>query len=219
MDTVASIPAVYRFSFADDRKSIWLFDIRTLAHSMATGFSQKNPYTRDPLSEKALDSLYKRIAWLRARKYQIRHANQDILTEEQVWNQKVLDVFLKIESLGYYMSCDWFHKLSGPEHKAFYCRLSYLWDYRLGLTAGQKEVIVPGHLMPACRLFRYPVYELERRDRTWWQRTNLSLIDAFVSRAVTRDSKKLGAMYVIMALSGILDEVAESFPWIADIMT
>jgi hypothetical protein len=217
MDPATAIPPVYRFSFSDERKSIWLFDIRTLAHSMATGFAQKNPYTRDPLSKAALDKLYKRIEWLRIRKYQIRHAKSDILTEEQVWNQKVLDVFLKIEALGYYVSCDWFHQMTLGDHKRFYSWLYSLWEWRLTLTHAQKEQIVPGYLMASSRLFRYPAHEMEYKERGWWQKLNLSIISAMTTRAVEVESRKLGALYVIMALTRVLNVVAESFPWISDI--
>jgi hypothetical protein len=56
------------------------------------------------------------------------------------------------------------------------------------------------------------------RDLAWWQRQNLALMNSFVSRGALRENRKLGAMYVIMALAYVSDEVAESFPWIADVM-
>lgn len=218
LDKISAVPPVYRFSFSDERRAIWLFDIRTLAHSIGTGATQKNPYTRDPLSTESLEKFYKRVAWLRDRKYQIRHVSSDVLSEEQIWNQKILDVFLKIEALGYYMSIDWFHQLRATDHVRFYARMASLWEWRLDLTAAQKEAIVPGHLTQGSLLFRFFAQDMIHRDLAWWQRQNLALMNSFVSRGALRENRKLGAMYVIMALAYVSDEVAESFPWIADVM-
>lgn len=219
LDPVAEIPATYLFSFADARKAIWIFDIRTLSHSLGAGHPQENPYTREQLTDAAMSALHKRIAWLRSRKYQIQHVNTDVLTPEQLWNQKVLDVFLKIEALGYYASCDWFHEMSAYSHEYFYRRLFDLWNYRLGLTPTQKEAVVPGHLRGGGqRLFRTPPEDLAPKERVWWQRTNLDLIDAFVSRAAEKDSRKLGAMYVLMGLVQVSREAARALPWVTAVI-
>jgi hypothetical protein len=212
---IDEIPATYLFSFPDSRKAIWLFDIRTLSHSLGAGHPQENPYTRESLSQGAMESLHRRISWLRKRKYQIQHVNTDVLTPEQLWNQKVLDVFLKIEALGYYASCDWFHEMSAYSHEYFYRRLFDLWNYRLGLTPAQKEQVVPGHLRGgAQRLFRTPPEDLAPKERAWWQRTNLEIIDAFVTRAADKEFRKLGAVYVLMGLVQVSREAARALPWV-----
>lgn len=218
LDSVSSIPQVYLFTFADSRRTLWAFDIRTLSHSMATGFPQQNPYTRELLPSDALAALYSRIEWLRARKYHILHLNTDVLTEEQLWNQRVLDVFLKIEALGYYASNRWFHSLSLLQHEALYRRLYQLWEWKLGLSQAQKEQIIPGHLAPgpAPHLFRFAPESIPLKEKSWWERTNLGLIEAFISRAVDRENRKLGAMYVLMGLVQVSREAALALPWVVE---
>jgi hypothetical protein len=217
MDPLSSIPAPYRFSYADEKRHIWMFDIRTLGHSMATGFPQQNPYTREILPAQALNALHNRIAWLRSRKYQILHINTDVLTPEQCWNQKVLDIFLKIEALGYYACPDWFHGMTAYHHSLFYKKLFDLWEYRLALTAAEKEAVVPGHLSPgARRLFRFPPDTQDDRDRGWWARMNLSIMEAFVTRATDKERQKLGAMYVLMGLVQASRPAARALPWVVE---
>ena len=213
-DPLSSIPQAYFFSFADLRKAIWAFDIRTLAHSMGTGFASMNPYTRETLPAQAVACLQARVAWLRARGYQIQHIMTDVLTPEQLWNQRVLDVFLKIEALGYYANADWFHALQEFHLIILYKRLSALWEWRLGLTPLQKEAIVPGHADPGeRRLFKIVADDHFEKPRGWWARQVLSVIEAFVGRAAEAEQRKLGAMYVLMGLVQVSRAAAMALPW------
>jgi len=211
LEPTTSIPAIYRMSFSDARKNIWLFDLRTLVHSMGTGFPSHNPYTRDELTEDAKARLHARIAWLRSRKYPILHTSTDVLTEEQLWNQAVLDIFLQIEALGFYVSCDWYHQMTTADHSNFYKKLHDLWEYRLGLTRADKEKIVPGPTP-----FRYDPTEPIIKTKTWWKKKNLQLIKAFISGGHDKEQRKLGAMYSLMALVQVSRAAEEALPWIAE---
>ena len=220
MDPLETIPPVYFFSLADSRKTIWGFDIRSLLHMLqkAGANSIQNPYSREPFSEATMTALHRRIRWLRDRKYNILYQTSDVLTEEQIWNQKVLDTFLKIEALGYYANAEWFHAMHPLHHVAFYTRLLNLWDWQLGLSLAEKEVIVPGHSSAGSqRLFRIPPGpELLLRDRGWWSRSNLALIDSFIGRATDIENQKLGALYVLMALVQVSRPAAEALPWVLE---
>ena len=202
-------------SFADERKSIWIFDTRTLVHSMATGFPSQNPYTRDELTEVAKARIHRRITWLRSRKYHTLHINTDVLTPEQIWNQAVLDVFLKIEALGYYVSCDWYHDLSIQSHVLFYKALFRLWEQQLGLSRAEKEKIVPGYTV--TRLFRYDASDMLEKSKNWWAKKNLALIEAFATRGHHKEEQKMGAMYALMALVQVSRPAAIALPWIVGI--
>ena len=208
---ISTIPPIYRMSFADERKMIWLFDIRTLVHSMATGFPSQNPYTRDEFTANTKDRIHARIAWLRSRKYHILHINTDVLTADQIWNQAVLDIFLQIEALGYYVSCDWYHQLTTVDHCNFYKKLYDLWEYRLGLTRAEKEKIIPSAHAP----FPYEPGSL-KKTKGWWDKKNLLLIKSFITLGQGKEQKKLGAMYVLMALVQVNRSAAQALPWIAE---
>lgn len=215
MDPVASIPAVYLFSVADSRKVIWAFDIRSLLHmlSAAPDHALQNPYSREPFTPAATTVLHRRIKWLRDRKYNILYLPTDILTEDQIWNQRVLDTFLKIEALGYYANSEWFHDLGPFQHLVFYAKLLSLWEWRLGLAPAEKEVIVPGH----GSLFRHvPSTALLGHSKGWWARGNIAIIDAFIGRAADVEHQKLGALYVLMALVQASPAAAAALPWVVE---
>jgi len=216
LQPISQIPQVYFMSFADERKCIWAFDIRTLVHSMATGFPSQNPYTRDEMTSIAKARIHARIDWLRARKYHILYIDTDVLSPEQTWNQAVLDVFLKIEALGYYLSCEWYHQMNIGDHVKFYKKLYDLWEFRLGLTRAEKEKVVPGHINGAQKLFKFDPNELLEKSKSWWQKRNLSLMEAFVTRGEDKERRKMGAMYVLMALVQASHPAAVALPWIVD---
>jgi hypothetical protein len=215
-DAVEAIPALYYFSFVGEDGGLWSFDIRSLGQILSIGNLKQNPYTRQPLSDHIIRKIHSRIAWLRKRKYTILYPTGADLTTEQLWKQKVLDVFMRIDSLGYYVSCDWFHSMSTKDHIDFYKTVYDVWNVRLGLTAAEKERIVPGHANPMKLLFVATPALLESRERSksWLEKLNLMLIYSFVSRSPDKEQQKLGAMYCIMGLVTVNEDAAEGFPWV-----
>lgn len=211
-EPITHIPQHYVISIIDERKVIWVFDVRTLVHSMTQGAPSHNPYTREPFLERANQKIHRRIEWLRRRKYPILHTNTDTLSAEQIWKHKVLDVFLRIEALGYYVNCEWFHRLSLEDHKRFYSALFSLWGWRLQLSVADKERIVP---MDGAQLFRFHPDEMPTKTLTWWQKGTLSLIDTFISKGCAKEDKKMGAMYSLMALTTVSPAAAEALHWLA----
>lgn len=211
-EPIQSIPRHYLISISDERKCLWVFDVRSLVHSMTRGTESHNPYTREPFLERANQMIHGRIEWLRRRRYPILHTNTDILSAEQIWNHRVLDVFLRIEALGYYVQCEWFHGLSLDAHKQFYAHLFSLWGWRLHLLPAEKERIIP---MDGTHLFRFHPDDMPKKGLAWSQKNTLSLIDTFISKGCTKEDRKMGAMYALMALVAVSPDAAEALHWLA----
>ena len=216
LDSIDTVPRAFFFSYADPQKLIWSFDIRSLAAILAQGQQPTNPYTREALPLKILQKLRDRISYLRARKYALVYFNGEALTEEQAWSQRVLDVFMKLESLGYLCSCDWFHSLEIEDHKKFFRIMFQLWQWRLGLSSTEKEELVPHHSRQSTRLFKIHPDQAGSapRDRQWWQKTNLALVHSFITRSNDKAKQALGCMYVLMGLVQVSEDAAEAYPWI-----
>jgi hypothetical protein len=140
----------------------------------------------------------------------------DELTPEQVWNQKVLDVFLKLISLGYGVNVLWFETLTIRGHELFYRNLYNLWNITLTLTPEEREVIVPGYMSGRSPLFRWSPYAIIGRvqELKWWRKHNLGLMNAFLSRGQEKDIQGCGALYILTALANSHPHVAEAFPWL-----
>lgn len=214
LDSIQTIPTVFFFSFGDTSKNIWSFDIRSLSHLLTEGAEPMNPYTRQVILPSTLKKIHERLQWLRKRKYPILHMTGENLTQEQIWNQKVLDVFFKMDALGYRASCRWFEEMELDDHELFYTRLYRLWTYQLGLTAGEKEAILPG---PGKLFKQTPDRTIHaNHDIRWWRRSNLNMILEFLTRGTTKSHQALGALYVLMALVQTVPEAAEAYPWILE---
>jgi len=180
------------------------------------GELKANPYNRENFSEPIINKIRNRITWLRSRKYSVFFPVGVDLTSDQIWRQKILDIFMKIESYGFYVSCDWFTEMSIEDHKTFYRTLYMNWFHRLGLTHAEREKIVPQYMSEKKKLFRYnPDLFSGQRTHTkhWWEKLNLSLAEAFLTRSPDKENLKLGAMYCVMGLVAINEKAADVFPY------
>jgi len=214
LEPIETIPSVFFFSYADELKSIWSFDIRSLSHLLAEGSQPQNPYTRQIITPRTLQKIHARILWLRKRKYPILHETGENMTHEQIWNQKVLDVFFKMDELGYRASCRWFEMMDDDDHVIFYSRLYRLWTHQLGLTQEEKERILPG----MTKIFKQTPDKaiLSNHDLQWWRRNNLNIILQFLTRGTTKSQQGLGALYILMGIVQVIPEAAEAYPWILE---
>ena len=220
LESIQQIPKFYYFSILDSHGSLWSFDIRTLGQISSLGPLKENPYTREPFTERAFTKINRRLLWLRRRKYAVLYPAGAELTQDQLWKQRILDLFMKIESFGFHVSCDWFFQMTIQDHRAVYKTLWSLWYARLGLTAAERDAIVPGYMSRARPLFRHTPDSLtEARPKHWWEKLNAYLIEAFLSRSPDKEQQKLGAMYCVMGLVAVCDEAATSFPWFEAILS
>lgn len=218
LDPLQTIPRFFLFSLVDEQKKAWVFDIRSLGHMITEGDELLNPYTREPIGSRTLHKIHQRAEWLRARKYPLLYATGENLTAQQIWNQKVLDVFFRMEHLGYRASCRWFEDMTPMDHEDLYRCLHHLWYVQLGLTQQEKEAILPGHNAPLTKVFRHNPDKLQGgiHDLTWWRKHNLHLIREFLTRSPNKAQQALGALYVLMGIVQIVPEAARAYPWVLD---
>ena len=126
---------------------------------------------------------------------------------------RVLEVFQKIDE------CDvvaggadiyWFLNLPSSHLKIFYKELEDIWSYRAELTIEAKERIVPGR-----DIFKKSVgviYHIGNIDTIRYY--ILSEIEKLVSRGISLEDKKVGALWVLTALVTVSQECAETLPWL-----
>lgn len=213
LDDLTKIPSIFFFSFADTNKHIWGFDIRTLTYICSKSKQVKNPYTQELLSKEILKKIDIRVSYLKQKKYPIIYENSSF-TSEQLWNQKVLDIFNKIEELGYIVNSDWFHELDKEDQINFYKKIYDIWSYRLELTHKQKSSIVPAYNSMKTKLFKYMPNEVAEKDERLLKKCNIQIIEQLVTSSSDKTQRSLGAMYVLMGLCSVHNDVAEAYPWI-----
>jgi hypothetical protein len=219
LEAITTIPLLYRWSYSDTKKHIWLFDVRSLSMTRAQDSREilLNPYTREPFSEKDELHFQKRCAWLRSKKYCTVHSQDVELTEEQMWHQQILDVTMKYDMLGYHTCINWFEELNIRQLALFYVELWELWFYRLHLNAIVKSQVVPNWNSRTTPLFRwYPSELVHRLDKKWWQKLLLDILNRFVSSAELKEHRVLGALYGMTGFAIVSQTVREQYPWLVE---
>lgn len=213
LESIESIPQLYRWSYKDDKQHIWTFDIRSL-HTMRLQDSRENPYTREPFTEKAESHFKERTKWLLKRKFCLFYTSTEELTPEQQWHQKTLDVTIKYDMLGYYMCIHWFDELSDKQFLQIYIELWELWNFRLQLSSSLKRAVVPNWNKEESLLFKWLPTEIKKhREKKWWQKIILDIYDRLVS-GETKESRSMGALYGMTALAIVSPSVRTHYSWL-----
>jgi hypothetical protein len=177
--------------------------------------SLKNPFTQASYPQQFLAKLENIVNWLKERKYPIVYIEHDILTPDQLWNQKILSVLLKYHALGYTIQSRWFEELTKDQHILFYQRLFLQWFF--GPILYERDRIVPDWDDPSARLFRWPVeYAATLKFKTihWWRKVTLSILDMLVSSAEEKTLRSSGALFAMMSFVHISPAAAESYSYL-----
>lgn len=219
LDTISKIPRQYFFSYLDSKGICWSFDIRSLNHLLLQDTGLKNPYTREEIPEIVMKKIKHRIHLLSVQKLPLFYNIKENLTQKQLWDQRVLEIFLKMDTVGYRASTQWFEKLTLLQHERFYKAMFLLWTVRIGLTPSEKQAIIPGFNSSTTRLFQYTPDQLQSKnyDLVWWKKQNLELIRKFISSAEEKSKQGLGALYILMGLNTVVPEVGDAYPWIREV--
>lgn len=207
MEPLSELSPEYFISYPEANQ-IYGFDLRSL-HTIAHQEPPLNPYTRSPIPASVLDLVRTRVAALEARGLPVRWTPLDPPTPEQQARMRIVDLFLAINDLNYYSTPEWYFAMDAAAHRRYYAELHSIWALRAGLTEEQKERIVPDHRR---RLFRIiSVAELTVDEIA---RLNASTMRMFVSSAVDKNDRIVGAMYVVSALTLVNREAKEAYPWL-----
>lgn len=213
LDPVASIPLTYRFSYTDTKSNVWLFDSRFLMGSMQYESTVINPFTQEEIPANVLSRLQTLSEFLQRHSLPLLYVTEDTLTPEQRWNQKVLDVFLRIRTHGYGVNVIWFETMNISSHSRFYMRLYDLWTTELRLTDEDKERIVPRH---TNSIFTQHPNRLmyEYHTLKWWMKHNLSVMHTLLTASPEKGNRGCGALYILTAMAQVIPDVAQAYPWL-----
>jgi len=216
-DPIIKVPMMYRWSYADSKKNIWLFDIRSLWMMYETVDTNEflNPYTREPISKETQESFRRRCAQLRAHKYILAHNESNTLTPDQLWQQRILDIILRLDNLGYHTCVSWFENLPIQKLADFYGIMYQIWNTpRLTPTNLKKEIV------PNLETQEKPIFQKSasayrtHTEKRWWQKHLLDTIETLITSSPNKGSQTQGAILVIRAYAFVSLEVRRSYHWL-----
>jgi hypothetical protein len=217
MENISSISGEALFSYYNKKdKMIYAFDIKSLTSLLEkTNVDDKsppqNPYNRQEIEEDIIKKINTYVRWCRRNGVDTRWTPIEPQTPDQLFQIKVTDLFQKIDELNYYTNPEWFIKMSIDNHRCFYVELHDIWNHRAELSQSVRLEIIP----PPARPFKTPVREVVAlKSIDVLRKLNMDIIRMFISAAVARPDRILGAMYVVTAMTLVSKQCAEMYPWL-----
>lgn len=217
MGQLTEIPFEQFFSFKDDDGFIYGFDLLSL-HNLIykCNGAIKNPFNNKPIHAKVIEDLRSllRLSNILNIKIitEIEDVNKEISNKKSI-ELKAVTLFQNIDALGNYSNVQWFLSLNRNLLIKFLRELVDIWSYRAPLTLETKRAICPPQGNPFIRMPNYHVLQtMENLDDL--RKNILDIIEKFVVTGIDKDSKYLGASYVLSALTLVNIDAATALPWL-----
>jgi hypothetical protein len=216
MEPIEEINFHQFISYKDIDGFIYGFDITSLHNLfLKTTGEIKNPYNRNQIPETLWKNIRHIIRLSRMLKININLNFEDDtknVSNEKGIELKVLALFQTIDSLGNYSDLNWFLSLNRNQLIKFIRELIDIWNYRAQLPIQTKRNICPPNGDP----FRNLSIQYVNTEENLWnvKKVLLDVMEKFVNSGVDKDSKALGAYYVLGALTLVNSDAAASLPWL-----
>ena len=175
-----------------------------------------NPYNRSPISNVVVRSFFTKMAYSRMMRHPVCvEFKEEALTPMQLVEGRILELFQDINALGNYADSSWLSALMHPQHIRFVQELYDIWTYRAELSMQTKCQICP----PLGCLFANPnstevMNEIRIAPFNIVREINLCAIDRLIHSGITEDDRKLGAFYVLSALTLVSPGARDAMPWL-----
>ena len=214
METMTEIHRDQFFSFQDDDKFIYGFDVLSF-YNLLKNQQKQNPYNRKELSPTTVSNFNRLLQLSKLFGVSLNVKITDIqkeVSDEKSLEFKILDLFQNINALGNYSEAIWFTSLNKYQLIRFVKELNEIWNYRSQISETVKKQICHPHGNP----FRH--FNLSRlyseNNLLIIQKYILKILENLIILGVDQDSKSLGAYYVLGALTLVNPQAASALPWL-----
>jgi hypothetical protein len=218
MDPIEEIPFHQFFSYQDVDGFIYGFDIVSLYNLFIQSKNPdviQNPYNRNIIPLSIIKTIKNMISLSLILKININlHYEDDTqnVSNEKAIELRTLSLFQNINALGNYSDYQWFHSLNKMELIKFAKELNDIWNYRAQITFETKRNICPPQGDPFRNLSILYIYNEPNIFNI--KKVILEVLEKLVNNGVDKDSKSLGAFYVLGTLTLVNETAATSLPWL-----
>jgi len=214
LEEVKNIPYNQFYSFKDNENFIYGFDIASIYNIiLKEGIAFKNPYNRSDLSSHIVDEIKSIIRLSNVLKIPIQAYIKEVTVVSYTnrIKHRIVAIFQAIDQLGNYSDHTWFTTLTLNKLCRFIRELVDIWNYRAEITPSVKLRICP----PIGDPFRN-VDMLLVRSMSFdaLQRFAMNTMENLVNSGIDIESRSLGAIYILTALTLVSDNAAASMPWL-----
>jgi hypothetical protein len=217
MDELKELPIEQFFSYKDEDGFIYGFDLLSIYNLIyKCNGVLKNPYNRHLISSKVIENFKTLLRLSKILKIQICTEIKDISLEiscKKSLELRILALFQNMDALGNYSDSKWFINLNRVQLVRLLRELIDIWTYRVNLSEETKRDICPPVGNPFGRLSAFSnVQHSDNLDDV--RKYILEVLEKMVNTGANRDSKCLGAYYVLGALTLVSTEAASALPWL-----
>jgi len=217
MDELTTIPNEQFFSFKDDDGFIYGFDILSLYNLIyKCNGAVKNPFNQQLLTSTVIENFRSLLRLSRVLKINILTEISDVtkdVSDTKSVELRALTLFQNIDSLGNYSNAQWFLALNRNQLIKFTRELIDIWNYRANLSIETKKSICQPSGNPFQGMPNYNILQtLNNLDEA--RKIILEMMEKLVNTGVDKDSKCLGAYYVLGALTLVNNDAATALPWL-----
>jgi hypothetical protein len=218
MDPISEINFHQFLSYTDVDGFIYGFDIISLHNLFLTSKdtdSIRNPYNRNIIPESFIKTIKSVIRISRILNIHINlHYEEDIpnISIEKAVELRALALFQNIDALGNYSDSKWFLTLTRSMLIKFIRDLIDIWEYRAQLPQEIKRNICPPYGNPFRNINIHYIHNENNIINI--KRVILDALEILVNSGIDRDSKSLGAYYVLGALTLVNESAATTLPWL-----
>jgi len=216
MENLNEINYTQFFSYKDVDNFIYGFDIISLYNLIQkSGRDVQNPYNRKKIPKNVITNLKTLIRLGKILNIKIDVEIKDVLlevTDKKSIELKTLALFQNIDSLGNYSNPNWFYSLSRLNLIKFIRELADIWNYRAQISNETKLAICPPNGNPFTNVNMNYLATEQNLDNV--RKVVLEVLEKMVNKGIDRDSKSLGAYYVLGSLTLVNSDAATNIPWL-----
>lgn len=217
MDELKELPIEQFFSFKDEDGFIYGFDLLSIYNLIykCNGVI-KNPYNRHPIGSKVIENFKTLLRLSKILKIKICTEIKDISLEiscKKSLELRILALFQNMDALGNYSDSKWFINLDRSQLVRLFRELIDIWTYRANLSEETKRDICPPVGNPFGRVSNFSnIQHSDNLDDI--RKYLLEVLEKMVNTGANKDSKCLGAYYVLGALTLVSTDAALALPWL-----
>lgn len=211
---VKDIPYQQFYSYKDKDGFIYGFDICTLYNMLKSNNYKKNPYNRNELPCDIYQNIKKIVKMAKKIKINLNvklETNDDNLSSEKTLELRAIEVFQKIDNMGYITDSNWIVRLHRSRCIRYLRELDDVWNYRAQISNETKFKICPNGS---------PFYGINiniissTKSDLFIKNKILDVIERLITNGVDDESRSLGCMYALGTITIVSSSAASSLPWL-----
>ena len=211
---VKDIPYQQFYSYKDKDGFIYGFDICTVYNMLKLNDYKKNPYNRNNLPNNMYKKIKKIVKMAKNLKIKLNvklETNDKNLSSEKKVELRAIEVFQKIDNMGYITDSNWITRLPRSRCIRYLRELDDVWNYRAQITNETKFKICPSgspfngvNINILC----------STKSDLFIRNKILDIINNLITNGVDSESRSLGCMYALGTITIVSHSAANSLPWL-----